>query len=162
MFVKKRLKKLLESGRINEFKTKSLLLMLNNINRDLQQETINYVLKRKDSKELVSIAFILIDKGYEKGWSNEAFQSLYKFNDRNKQLTKLYEINSEFDYSLDDLLAIDRFNKAKLIDKHKNIVNEHYSKCEDIRNENWLLYGIREQLKDIKSTDDSKKIKETY
>ncbi len=161
----KAVKKLLESGRINEFKTKSLLLMLNNINRDLQQETINYVLKRKDSKELASIAFILIDKGYEKGWSNEAFQSLYKFYDSNKQLTKLYEINSEFDYSLEDLLTIDRFNKAKLIDKHKNIVNEHYSKCEDIRNEIVrkigvvMSSGIREQLKDIKSTDDSKKLK---
>jgi hypothetical protein len=157
--------KLLETGRINEFKTKSLLAMLNNIDRNLQQEVINYVLKRKDSKELASVAFILIDKGYEKGWNEEAFKALYKFNDSNKQLTKLYEINSEFTYSLEDLLAIDRFNKTKLIDKHKKIVDEHYSKCEDIRKDisrkigDVMSSGIREQIKDFDLTSDTKKLR---
>jgi len=156
---------LMESGRINEFKTKSILDILKNINRDKQQEIINFILKRKDSKELTMVAFKLIEKGYEKGWNEETFKALYKFRENIKQLLYLYSIDKEFAYSIEDLLEIYKFDKTALIEKHKIQVNNYYNDCNRIKDSISKMAGeiinsaIRENIGKMQMGDNEKKFK---
>jgi len=158
-------KVLLESGRINEFKTKSLLNILNNINRDLQQEIINYILQRKDSKELAQIAYILIDKGYEKGWNSEVILSLYKFKENTKQLLTLYKINKNLTYNIDDLLGIYRIDKTILLEVHRKQIDDYNNDCQSIKKGmeakigEISLSGIRENYGRMPINDDLKKFR---
>jgi len=156
---------LMDSGKINEFKTKSLNDILKNINRDLQQEIINYILNRKDSKELALIGLVLIDKGYEKGWSEEAFMSFYKFRENSKQLLNLYRINHGFEYSIEDLIEIYKNDKTLLKTNHLSQVNEYYGDCDKIRKSmeekvgEISLSGIRENYGKMPLDEDTKKFR---
>ena len=156
---------LMESGKINEFKTKSLINILKNINSDLQQEIINYILMRKESKELAMIGLVLIDKGYEKGWNDEAFKSFYKFRESAQQLASLYKINENYDYSIDDLLEISKFYRTILNKNDINKVNEYNNDCESIRKSMRLkigeisLSGIREKYGKLQLDEDIKKFR---
>jgi len=156
---------LMKSGKINEFKTKSLIELLKNSSRDYQQEVINYVLERKESKELAMIAFILVDKGYEKGWKKETLRSMYKFKETPQQLLKLYLIDTDIDYTIEDLVSIYNLNKTTLSTNHLTKVKEYYSDCEIIRKgmEEKIgkisLSGIRENLGKMPMDSDNKKFK---
>lgn len=156
---------LMEKGSINEYKTKSIVDLLKNIKRDKQQEVINYILKRKDSKELAGIAYVLIDKGYEKGWNDEAFAAMYKFKDSVNQLKMLYRINPAFPYTLNDLLDIERSDKKILKDNHRTLVSEYYNDCEAIKRSmrdkvgEVSLSGIRENIGKMQLDDETKKFR---
>lgn len=156
---------LMKSGKVNEFKTKSLIDILKNISRDYQQKIINYVLKRKDSKELALIGLVLIDKGYEKGWNEEAFNSFYKFKENSKHLINLYKINHKYDYSIDDLLEIYKNDKILLKRDHLSLIKNYYSDC-DLLKENIQkkvgeisVSGIRQNLGKMPLDDDVKKLR---
>ncbi len=156
---------LLESGRINEFKTKSLLSILDNINRDQQQEIINYILKRKDSKELARVAFILIDKGYEKGWNSETINVLFKFKENSKQLAALYKVNQTLPYNIDDLLEINNINRLILTEDHLHQIKDYQNDCEMIKQSmhkkigEISLSGIREKYGKMPQNKDLKKFR---
>lgn len=161
----KTVKKLLNTGAINEFKTKSIVRMINGIHRDIQQEVINYILQRKDSKELARIAFTLIDKGIEKGWHDEVVKTLYKHNDHAKDLEAVYIISESRVLEITDLVTIYNRNKRLLneIDiKKVEAYNEDRKQSINYINQKtgeMMNSSIRENLKKMIATEESKKLK---
>ena len=76
---KKTLATLFENKSINEFKTKSLIVILG-MCEDLEaQECLNYILERKESKELSQFGIMLLMQGLEKKWSPEVLKSFMKY-----------------------------------------------------------------------------------
>jgi hypothetical protein len=158
---------LMNSGKINEFKTSTIIDILKNISRDKQQEIVNYILKRKESKDLAKVGLILISKGYEKGWSEDAFLSFYKFKENTSHLISLYKINPTYDFSINDLIEISKSNKIVLIDDHNKIVKRYYSDCDLIKNRiktligDIVLSGTREKEKSLVIDEASKKFRKS-
>jgi len=156
---------LMNTGRINEFKTKSLLDIMKRINRDKQQMTINYILNRKDSKDIALVGLLLIDKGYEKGWNIESLKSFYKYYNNSVQLAKLYQINNELGYTTDDLIKVYNVNKLLLSSNHKETVEQYYSDCDSLKKSmaekvgEISLSGIREKIGRMILDDDTKKFR---
>ncbi len=156
---------LLESGRINEFKTKSMINIINNTNRDLQQRLINYILQRKNSKELALIAFILIDKGYEKGWDLEVTNTLYRFKESDKHLVALYKVNAYMNYTIEEILKIYKYNKKILNDTDLKKVHEYENSILQIRDSIKIKIGdimsstTREDIKSMKLNENNIKLK---
>ncbi|WP_264229682.1 hypothetical protein [Acholeplasma laidlawii] len=130
---------LMNSGRINEIKNRTLLDILKNVNRDLEQEIINYVLSKKDVKELALNGLHLVDKGYEKGWNERAIESFYKFHETPKQLLLIYKTNNKLNYTIDDLLKIYKHDMTILNLKHQEQVQAYY------QNYNQILKNINEK-----------------
>jgi len=158
---------LLQSGRINEFKTKTILDILKNISRDKQQEIVNYILKRKESKEIAKVGLILISKGYEKGWSEDAMKSFYKFKENINQLMMLYKVHPDMGFALNDILDIYKTDKTILTDEHLNQTKEYFSNCESIKNRiknlvgGIVLSGSRENEKSMIVDKDTKRFRKS-
>jgi len=158
---------LLQSGRINEFKTKTILDILKNINRDKQQEIVNYILNRKESKEIAKVGLILISKGYEKGWSEDAMRSFYKFKENICQLMMLYKVHPDMGFALNDILDIYKTDKTILTDEHLNQTKEYFSNCESIKNRiknlvgGIVLSGSRENEKSMILDKDTKRFRKS-
>ena len=70
---------LIKNPIINEMKTKTLLNILNNSTDLLVQEVINYVLSRKESKDLALVGLKLIKNGLEKNWAESALNGIKQF-----------------------------------------------------------------------------------
>ncbi|MBU1143912.1 MAG: hypothetical protein KKH92_09775 [Firmicutes bacterium] len=158
---------LLQSGRINEFKTKTILDILKNISRDKQQEIVNYILKRKESKEIAKVGLILISKGYEKNWSEDAMKSFYKFKENINQLIMLYKVNPNMGFALNDILDIYKSDKTILTDEHLNQTREYFSDCEAIKKRvrdivgRVVLSGSRENEKSMVMDEATKKFRKS-
>lgn len=156
---------LMSSGRINEIKNRTLLDILKNVNRDLEQEIINYVLSKKDVKELALNGLQLIDKGYEKGWNERAIESFYKFHETPKQLILIYKANNELNYTIDDLLTLNKNDMTILSAKHQKQVEEYYQNYDQILTNikdkiaTIIMSGIRENIKRMTLDDNSKKLR---
>lgn len=120
------LEELYNSKRINEFKTKGILSLLQSVNYDLVQKYLNYLLKRKDSKDLALLGIQLIDKGYEKGWQKDSVHNFKKFAKSNKDISLTYKVDSKLEYSLSELLAVFAFDKTLLSKEDEKIVQDHF------------------------------------
>lgn len=156
---------LMGSGRINEIKVATLMDILRNISRDEQQEIINYVLSKKDVKELATNGLYLVEKGYEKGWNDKAIKSFYKFHETEKQLISIYRLTNIIEYSIDDLLKIYKMDKTVLSDEHTIVVDSYYLDVEQIRSNinikigEMMSSGIRENIGKMPLDDHSKKLR---
>ena len=136
-------------GWINEYKVKSLVSLLKIVSDITAQEVINYVLYRKDSKELSLLAFDLISQGLEKNWDEKALNSMLQFASQ-KDLNYIYKISSTLDYTLSMLLLInnDLLTEADIARKEKYI-SDRKNKIREIQN---ILgevsgSGLREKIK---------------
>lgn len=156
---------LMESGRINEIKVTTLMDILRNISRDAQQEIINYVLSKKDVKELAINGLYLVEKGYEKGWNEKTIKSFYKFQETEKQLLSIYRLTDSIDYSIDDLLKLHKLDKNVLNDGHIEVVDSYYLDVKQIINNinskigEMMSSGIRENIGKMPLDDHSKKLR---
>lgn len=80
------LKHLIETNSINEIKTKTLLKILDVVEDISAQQVVNYILDRKESKELALFGLSLLKKGLESGWENTSlkqFKAFCSMNDLN-------------------------------------------------------------------------------
>lgn len=153
------LKYLIETNSINEIKTKTLIKILDAINDESSQQVVNYILARKESKELATFGLSLLKKGLEKGWANTTLKQ-FKFFCTMNDLNILYRVAPEIEYSpmeltkIDDILLNERDKtvKEKYLNDRKNMINEIDCKVGEI-----TTSGIRERIKKIKSTEDTKK-----
>lgn len=142
-------KAIINNGWINEYKVKSLVSLLKNVSDITAQEVINYVLYRKDSKELTLLAFNLINQGLEKNWNERALNSMLQFASQ-KDLNNIYKISSTLDYTLSMLLLIDNdlLSEADMIRKEQYISNRK-NKIREIQNILGEISGsgLREKIK---------------
>ena len=99
------IKELLNSSMINEFKTKSLINIMHNSSIDYSQKAINYILDKKDSKELALEGISMLKKGYVKGWNDGAINSFNKYCS-SSEFKYVYQIESSIDYDEEKLLEV--------------------------------------------------------
>ena len=129
-----------------------LVRMLYFINDEMAKSVVEYVLKRKDSKEVDEFGMKIIKSGFVKGWPKEVLLSIkrsvvpsdYKY---------LYLIDSDLGFVVEDFLDID---DADLVEIHrlqkKAYLQERNNLIKDITM--WLgeicsVSGIRERSKKL-------------
>lgn len=120
------LETMMESKRINEFKTKGLTLLLKSVNYELTQKYLNYILSKKNSKDLALLGLSVVEKGYEKGWNEEVIKNFKEFSSTTKELTLIYKVDSDLEYSINELVSIHKTDKQILKTNHKETVKAHY------------------------------------
>lgn len=150
---------LFENNAINEFKTKALLVILYNVEDISAQQVINYILSRKESKEISLFGIELLKNGLEKGWEKDALISFAKYAD-SSMFTLIYKANSKLINDVEQLICID-FDL--LTESHKRLVQafkeDRQKKIATIQK----IYGeviasaIREKIKKLKADDDTKR-----
>lgn len=144
---------------INEFKTKSLITLITYSEEQIAQEVINYVLGRKDSKELALKGIDLLKKGIEKNWENEALKSFMKHAD-SSSYSLIYKANPRLISEIDKLIMI---NPDFLTPTHKKKVEEYkkdiQTRIDTIKKiiGEVTASGIRERLKNLKTSDQTKR-----
>lgn len=144
---------------INEFKTKSLITLLTYSDELIAQDIINYILARKDSKELALMGIELLNKGIEKKWEDEALKCFLNYAD-SSSYSLIYKANPKLIKDIQTLILI---NPDYLTTKHKKEVEEYkkdrQAKIDTIKNiiGEVTASGIRESVKQLKATSETKK-----
>lgn len=100
------IKSMLVNSQINEAKTKTLVSMLKVIDDILAQNVINFVLSRKESKEIALIGLDLIRSGLEKNWELDSLKSIKAYSST-RDMNILYRISSNLEFSDSELALID-------------------------------------------------------
>ena len=150
---------LFDNKNINEFKTKSLVTLLKYSNDLYCQKVINYILERKESKELALLGIELLVNGLEKNWNNESLKSFMDYADSSKY-SLIYKSNPDL---ITDIQILSMINPDFLIPTHKLIVEEYKKDIEaKIATIQSMIgeittSGIREKSKQLKNTDDIKR-----
>lgn len=152
---------LLESKKINEFKTKTLADIIKIVNPKTAQSTIQYILDIKDSKELSRQAIDLIKSGFNEGWKIDILKSIKKYADIS-EYKHLYRINSNLDFEIEEILVIDeidltledKLRKEKHLAEKQKLLNDINLWIGEITNS-----GIREKIKSHVNTDLKKSVK---
>jgi len=152
-------KHLLESGLIETMKINDLLSILINLNPDESQVYFDYLMERKDSKEITEVAFKILAKGVNQNWSKGAIESFKKYMNNDRELVLTYKLSNN-DFDINSLFRIFRTNKKVLSDKDLNTVNEYLDdKKSKIDTINSIIgeitnSGRREKTKVLKNNPD--------
>lgn len=150
---------LVNNKAINEFKTRSLVTLLTFSNDLLAQSIINYILTRKDSKELALMGIELLVRGVEKNWEDEALKTFMDYADSSKY-SLIYRANPKL---ISDIQTLSMINPDFLIPAHKKEVEEYKKDREaKITTIQGMIgeittSGIREKSKQIASNDGTKR-----
>ena len=145
------IKFLQESKMINEYKTKSLIMLLSVVPDIFAQQIVQYILTRKNSKEIAEFGLTLIKNGLEKGWEKETMQSI-KNSVQQREYKYLYKINSDLGFEVTDLLDID---EADLVEADKIRARAYISERNNILKEIKMMIGdmttsgVRQKLKSL-------------
>lgn len=143
---------LLDSKFINEFKTKNLIHLLKSTDDLLAQKVINYILSRKDSKEISELGLSLIKNGLEKNWLIDTLISIKKYTSSN-DMKYVYKLDSKnICFSIEDLLSIDdvdlniqdKVKKQEYLDERDNMIQEIRRIIGEM-----TTSGVREKMKKL-------------
>lgn len=146
---------LIISKGINEFRTKSLVNILEYVNEKTAQSVVNYILGRKESKEISEIGLKLIKTGLEKGWELEVLKSIKK-SASSSEYRHLYRINSDLDFEIYDLLTIDDID---LTNEHRQMKKQYLDEKENIKTQIHVMLGsmtesaVRQNMKKLPTKD---------
>ncbi|MGP1413959.1 MAG: hypothetical protein ACTTID_02410 [Bacillales bacterium] len=146
---------LFSSKNINEYKTKYLINLLSYVDDKIKQQVVQYILDRKDSKEISQLGLSLIKSGLEKGWEKDILISIKK-QISSSDLQYLYRLNKDLGFEVEDLLNID---KTDLNEEDLKKINKYLCDKENILRQINLWIGeitnsgIREQIKALKKSD---------
>ena len=150
---------LLENKSINEFKTRSVITLLTYSDDLIAQSVINYILARKDSKELALMGIELLVRGIEKNWENEALKSFMTYANSSKY-SLIYKANPIL---VKDIQMLSMINPDFLTPTHKKKVEEYKQNRQAIIDSIQKMVGeiatsgMREKTKQLKSTDKTKR-----
>ena len=150
---------LLQNGTLGEFKTKSLLLLLKYVSDVKAQKVINSLLVKKEDKEIAMHGLDLMQGGLIAGWLITAQKAFLKYA-TGYQLNLIYQANSELNYTIEQLIKMDR---DLLIPIHKEQVEEYNANLEAKKKTIIELTGIittkglRENAKKLEADDITKK-----
>ena len=140
---------------INEYKTKSLANMIAVVPDNSAKEAIEYVLVRKDSKEIAELGLKLIKNGFDSGWNRDSLMVMKKFASP-EYLSCLYKANWFLDFTINELLLVE---KNLLTSDDLDRVNDYINKRNNVIDQmdkmvgNIMNSGIREKMKSLKTKD---------
>lgn len=146
---------LFKTKAINEFRTKSLISLLMAVSDKTAQKVVQYLLGRKDSKDIATVGLKLIKSGQEKGWEHDVLLAIKKLVD-STDYKYLYKIDNNLNFNVEDLLLIDdvdlaeadKIKKKAFIEKRKNMIDEIGKMLSEI-----TMSGVRERMKKLKTKD---------
>ncbi len=149
------IRKSIENGWLNEFSSKTLSRMVAVVSDDSAKEVVEYVLHRKDVKEIADVGLRLIQRGYEKGWQKESLLSMKKFA-APEHLNRLYKLNNDLGFDINELLHVDKdilnetdsIRVRAYVAERNNIINQMNLMVGEVMNS-----GIREKMKRLKTKD---------
>ncbi len=152
---------LLESKNINEFKTKTLINILKSVSDETSQKVIQYILNRKDSKEISELGLSLIKSGLEKGWEENILKSIKRFT-LASDYKYLYRINPNLGFDIEEIINIDnteltcedKERKEKYLSERDNILKEINQIIGEMTNS-----GVRENIKSLEQSELKNKVK---
>lgn len=150
---------LTQNKSINEFKTRSLITLLTYADDLIAQSVINYILARKDSKELALMGVDLLVRGIEKNWENEALKSFMTYADSSKY-SLIYKANPRL---VKDIQMLSMINPDFLTPTHKKQIEEYKkdikAKIESIQSMigEITTSGMREEAKKLKANEQTKR-----
>lgn len=129
--IEEALKQLLDNGWANNYKVKSLVKMLFFVNDEIGKAVVEYILKRKDSKEVAEFGMKIIKSGFVKGWPKEVLLSI-KRSVNSSDYKYLYLIDSDLGFVVEDFLDIDdadlieihRMQKKAYLEERKNLIKD--------------------------------------
>lgn len=152
---------LLVNSQINETKAKTLLSILKVVDDLIAQNVVNYVLTRKESKEISMFGLDLIHNGIEKNWDILALKSIKAYASSN-ELNMLYRINTNLDFSISELSRIDNnLLTEKHLEEKQKYLSERNNKIEEIEKKLGAISGsaLRQNGKKVlnQSNQDVKK-----
>ena len=153
--IEEAIQQLIDNGWINEYKTKSLVRMLMVVSDDSAKSVVEYVLHRKDSKEIAEIGLMLVRNGYEKGWQKESLSTMKKFA-APQHINYLYKLDNSLGFDINELLLVDKniLSEADAIkvkayeNERKNVLDQMDKMLGNIMNS-----GVRERMKSLKTKD---------
>ena len=149
------IKYMLDYGWINEYKVRSLVRLISIVSDDLVKKVVEYILHRKDSKELSEVGLGLIKSGFEKGWNKEALSTMKKYATA-ESINYLYKVDDSLGYTDEELLNVDKNN---LNEADQIRVKAYISKIDNLKSEiNRMIgeittSGVREKMKSLKTKD---------
>ena len=137
-----------------------MITLLTYANDDLiAQSVINYILARKDSKELALMGIELLNKGIEKKWEDDALKCFMSYAD-SSSYSLIYKANPEL---IKDIQTLTQINPDYLTAKHKKEVEEYkldkQAKLDTIKSiiGEITASGIREKIKQLKASEQTKR-----
>lgn len=150
--IEEAIKQLMDNGWVNNYKVKSLVRMLYFINDEIGKSVVEYVLKRKDSKEVAEFGMKIIKSGFVKGWPKEVLLSI-KRSVASSDYKYLYLIDSDLGFVVEDFLDIDdadlieihRLQKKAYLEERKNLIKDITMWLGEICS----VSGIRERSKKL-------------
>ena len=149
--VEEALQFLMDSKHINEYKTRGLISLLSVVSDRKAQAIIQYLLGRKDSKEIAEFGLKLIKTGLEKDWEKETLLSIKKTVPQ-ADYRYLYRINPDLGFEVADLLDIDNVDlteadlmrKRAYLAERNNILDSIKKMIGDM-----TTSGVRQKLKSL-------------
>ena len=148
---------LLENYQINETKTKTLISILKVVDDITSQKVVNYVLVRKDSKEMSLLGLDLLKNGVEKNWELPAIYSFKTYCSSN-DFNILYRVNPNLDYTLAELANVDNdLLSAEDLKRKQDYLLEKKNKIEEINQIIGTISSsaLRQQGKKVLSQSDA-------
>lgn len=150
--IEEAIEQLMDNGWANNYKVKSLVRMLYFINDEIGKSVVEYVLKRKDSKEVAEFSMKIIKSGFVKGWPKEVLLSI-KRSVASSDYKYLYLIDSDLGFVAEDFLDIDdadlieihRLQKKAYLEERKNLIKDITMWLGEICS----VSGIRERSKKL-------------
>ncbi len=147
---------LMDSGNINIIRTKTLVQMLSFIEDIDAQKVIDYVLSRKDSKELSEVGFKLIKNGLEKGWRTSTLKTIKRYSPSSKSVL-FYKLNPNLGFAIEDLLNIsDEFLTEEHLNQKRDFLSKKASMVQNIRTMIGEMAEIREKAKKLQKNNVTK------
>lgn len=144
------------SNQINTMKTRTLISIMEKATDLVAQKTVNYVLARKNSKEIAEVGLRLIDGGLYKGWEKETLISIRR-SLGSTAITSVYRCDPELGYSIEDLVAIT--DRTILLEKDREKLEKYLEDRDNkIKQINaWIgemtTSAVREKMKSLKNKD---------
>lgn len=142
-----------------QFAVKALIKMAKNIPLKKAQSLINGMLLKGDDNCAAEYALDLMEKGVINGWTLTVQRILMKHANA-QQLNLIYQVNSDLEYTLEQLVQID-FNI--LYPRHQNMVRKYFADADEKRQTirkitgDITTRGLREKAKELKADEITKK-----
>lgn len=151
IYCKSALRSLFDNSLINEVKTQTLIKLLKAVDDLSAQETINFILTRKESKDISQFGLELIRKGVKNDWNVATLKRMKKFATRS-DINLIYQINNNVDFTNSELIIIDDvlLTQSDLARK-QNYLSEKNNKLVEIKRILGEISGssLREKVKKV-------------
>ena len=146
-----------EKRELENYRTKSLVVLLSSCTGPVAQKIINYELSVKSSSELARLGLAFLERGLNSGWEVSALSRMKNIASP-KQKELIYKMDSS-SFDLNDLIGMDRsILKPEDFQKVVDHENERTTKLDYIKDVigKVMMSGLRERSKKTKSDAETK------